>query len=219
MVPGIRPIRMGTRRTMPRTVKIAPAVCRIRPPMDSENRPSTVRYKMAPMTAWATPGPLSEMGTWLCRIVVVMKNTANTVMALSTKAREAHTVAFAASIGIRRGTASNDERIAPVVYSLLMTSTPSTQIANWPRPRPAPKRTEVGLDSSLAWPEWLPGLFHVLLMTAAIRVLKPIATITKAAIDQIVDWTERIFVHSARSRPMLMPSPACRTRRYPRSVP
>ena len=71
--------------TMAITVAIAPAVCRIRPPIASANRPSTVRYKIPPMTARVTPGWPSVMATWLRRIAVVMKNTANTVIALTTR--------------------------------------------------------------------------------------------------------------------------------------
>jgi len=45
---------------------------------------------------------------------------------------------------MRFGTASSEARIAPVEYSLLITITPSTQMASWPRPSPAPKMTAVG---------------------------------------------------------------------------
>ena len=130
--------------TMAITVAIAPAVWRIRPPMASANSPSTVRYKIAPMTARVTPGWLSVMETWLRRIAVVMKNTANTVTALTTRTSRANVTALAASIRSRMGTASSEERMAPVVYSLVITITPSTQMASWPRPSPAPKITAVG---------------------------------------------------------------------------
>ena len=103
------------------------------------------------MTARVTFGWPSEMGMWLCRIAVVMKNIANTVIALTTRSSRANTTDLAASTGSRCGTASSDARMAPVEYSLLITITPSTQRASWPRPSPAPKMTAVGSDRSRAW--------------------------------------------------------------------
>ncbi len=49
---------------MPITAVMAPAVCRIRPPMASANSPSTVRYRPDPTTARVTPG-------WLSATVIV----------------------------------------------------------------------------------------------------------------------------------------------------
>jgi len=45
----------------------------------------------------------------------------------ATNATAAKTAAFAASIGVRRGTASTLARIIPVEYSLVITIAPSTQ--------------------------------------------------------------------------------------------
>ena len=104
-------------------------------------------------------------------------------------------------------------------YSLLITITPSTQMASWPRPNPAPNSTAVGSVSSVRWLGWLPGLFQVLEMTVAISALNPIATITNASSDQIVDRTDRIFVHSAVSSPAVIARSTGRTQRCPRSAP
>src|SRR5579862_4427717 len=169
------------------------------------------------MHARVTPGWLRVIDTWLRRIAVLMKNTANTVTALATKAMAANTAALAASIGSRFGTASSDARIAPVEYSLLITITPRTQRASWPRPNPAPKISAVGLVTSVTWLGWLPGAFHWRDTTLATSVLKPIATATNAKRDQRVERTERIFVHSAVSRPAVTASPPCRTRHCRRS--
>ncbi len=103
------------------------------------------------MQARVTPVVDSVIEMWLRRIAVVMKNTAKTVMALTTKSSSAKMSALAVSIGIRRGTASSDERIAPVEYSLLITITPSTHMASWPSPNPAPNSTAVGSVSSVTW--------------------------------------------------------------------
>src|SRR6516165_10002795 len=220
IVPGISEISGGTTRTSAITVAMAPAVCLMSPPTASANRPSTVRYKIPPRTARVTPGWDSVTDTWLRRIVVLMKNTANTVIALTTASSTANTPALAASMGIRRGTASSEERIAPVEYSLLITITPSTQIASWPMPNPAPKITDVGSVSSVACSGWRPGLSQLLEMTLATSVLKPIATTTNASSDQRVDLTERIFVHSEVTKPaVLMTGASRRTRRCSRSAP
>src|ERR1700722_12808219 len=199
IVPGISETSGGTTSTSAITAEMAPAVCRISPPIASENRPSTVRYKTPPMHARVMPGCDSVIDTWLRMNAVVMKKTANTVIALTTRSSTANTIALAASIGSLRGTASSEARIAPVEYSLLITITPSTQMASWPRPNPAPNSTAVGSSSSLTWLGWLPGLFQVLLMTIMISALKPIATIMNASSDQSLERTERILVHSALS--------------------
>src|SRR5580700_550641 len=141
------------------------------------------------MHARVTPGWPSVIDTRLRRIAVLMKNTANTVTALATRSMAANTAALAASIGSRFGTASSDARIAPVEYSLLITITPSTQMASWPRPNPAPKISAVGSVTSVTWFGWLPGAFHCRDTTLAISVLNPIARNTNAKSDQRVERT------------------------------
>jgi len=42
-LPGSSPDRIGSTNTTPIAVVMAPAVCRMIPPIASENRPSTVR--------------------------------------------------------------------------------------------------------------------------------------------------------------------------------
>ncbi len=51
-------------------------------------------------------------------------------------ATAAKTAAFAASTVSRCGAAASVERIEPVAYSLVMTSTPSTPMASWARKNP-----------------------------------------------------------------------------------
>ena len=64
------------------------------------------------------------------------KNEPKARISPTTRISAAKTTPLAISIGIRRGTASSDARITPVEYSVVMTSTPRTQIASWPRPNP-----------------------------------------------------------------------------------
>ena len=122
-------------------------------------------------------------------------------------------------MGIRFGTASSEARIAPVEYSLLITITPSTQMASWPRPNPAPNSTAVG---SVEQPDVVgvvaravPGVGD----DDAISALKPMATTMNASSDHSVDLTERIFVHSAASSPGVIAASTRRTRRCQRSAP
>ena len=53
-------------------------------------------------------------------------------------------------MGSRLGTASSEERITPVEYSVVITSTPSTQMVSWPRPMPAPRMKPTGLATMVA---------------------------------------------------------------------
>ena len=59
-----------------------------------------------------------------------------------------HFVDWLAGQGVR-GLAVNVVRIRPVLYSPVITSTPSTPMASWPMPNPAPKISPVGSFSSV----------------------------------------------------------------------
>ncbi len=67
------------------------------------------------------------------RIAWATKNATRALASISTNVTEANTAIFAHSTGSRRGTAIRLERIIPVEYSPLITSTPSTPIASWAR--------------------------------------------------------------------------------------
>ena len=83
---------------------MAPALCRTRPPIASANRPSTVRYRPAPITDLVTPGSLSDTVTTGCAMALPMKNEQNEVISATTKISTANTTALAASRTlIRRG--------------------------------------------------------------------------------------------------------------------
>src|ERR1035438_6551119 len=118
---------------LPRTVVMEPAVCRISDPIARANRPSTVRYSPAPMTARVTPGSLSATGTLLCSSVEPTKNELKETISARTSSRAANITALAASTGIRLGVARSEARITPVEYSEVITMAPSTQMVSWPR--------------------------------------------------------------------------------------
>src|ERR1039457_4320343 len=79
-----------------------------------------------------------------------MRNDGNATSSPNTKTSNAKTADFAANRGVRFGTASRLDRIEPVEYSPAMTSTPSTQIVNWPNPNPLPRMKLVGSATILA---------------------------------------------------------------------
>src|SRR5258708_7503760 len=157
---------------------------------------------MAPIVARATPGWPSVMEMSELRIEVEMKKTAKTVTALTTRISAANTMTLAASISSRLGTASSEDRIAPVVYSLENTMTPRTLAAGSPTKKPGPKISPVGADSAYASAGCGPGWPQLWCRTTAKSVLKPMATTTNAARDHTVERTERILVHSAASSPV-----------------
>ena len=111
------------------------------PPIPIANRPSTARYRAwLSNTARATPGSLSEHGRMAGReMAAPRKNDGNVTISPTIRTSTAKTSALAASIGVRRGTASSDARMTPVEYSLVMTSTPRTQMVSWPNSSPDPK--------------------------------------------------------------------------------
>src|SRR5271166_5769181 len=108
---------------------MAPALWRMREPIASANRPSTVRYRPAPTTALVTPGWLSETSTTGWTTALPRKNDTKDTTSAITKTSAANTTHFAASTGSLLGTASREARITPVEYSVVIVSAPSTQIA------------------------------------------------------------------------------------------
>src|SRR4051794_37914152 len=124
-----------------------------------------------------------------------MKNDGKATSRPTTKTSSANTVDFANSIGNRFGTASRLARIMPVEYSLAMTMTPRTQIVSWLNWKPAPRMkltvsstTDCRSDASVS--------VHWAAVSPVISVVKPIVRTNSNTNAQIVDRTERIFVHS-----------------------
>src|SRR5215472_17547359 len=126
-----------------------------------------------------------------------MRNEAKARISPATSATAVNTTALAASIGVRRGTASTLEEIMPVAYSLVITSAPSTQSGISPKPSAA-ARKPVGSAAYVCLVASLVVLQFAIAMPT-IRVLRPTPATTRAASDQAVDRTERSFVHSERS--------------------
>src|SRR6185437_5966157 len=200
-LPGSSPARIGSTSTTPMTVETAPAVCRISPPMPSANRPSTVRYRPAPTTALLTPGSPNDTGAWLCMIAEPMKKMLNTTISLTTSISTANTTILAVSIGHRRGTASSEARMTPVPYSVVISSTPSTQMVSWPRLMPAPMMKLTGSAEIVAsLVTWLGPEFQLAEISDVSSTSKPTVTATNAISVQTVERTERILVHSEASR-------------------
>jgi hypothetical protein len=129
------------------------------------------------------------------------KNEQKATISVTTSRRTANTTALAASTGSRRGTASSEARITPVEYSLVMISTPRTAMASWPRPIPVPRMKPTGSARTLRFRAAARGPNQFDSVSQAISAVKPMHTTTKMTSVQTVERTERILVHSARSRP------------------
>jgi hypothetical protein len=134
---------------MPNRVAIAPAVLRIRNPRPTASSPITVRYSAAPTMARSAPGVLNV--AWMCVLASACwpsRNATNADTRVTRKTSTANTIALAMSTGSRCGTAASEERIIPVLYSPVITSTPRTPIASWARKTPR-RLTSVGSKPNL----------------------------------------------------------------------
>ena len=132
------------------------------------------------------------------------KNDGNVTIQPTISTSTAKTSALAASIGVRRGTASSDARMTPVEYSLVMTSTPRTQMVSWPNSSPDPRIVLTG-SALICARDAAPLLSHCRMVSQVNRPVKPKVTTTSRTSDQTVERTDRIFVHSDSSR---RPNPA-----------
>ncbi len=129
---------------------------------------------------------------WLSRIAWLPKKAINTVGSISAKLTTANTPAFAQSTGSRFGTATIVERIIPVEYSPLITSTPRTPIASWDTFTPD-SATSSGLRLARSCGlRWLQRCARMV----ANSIGKPIPRTMATRNDQRVDRSERSFVHS-----------------------
>ncbi len=119
---------MKTKTEMP------PAVLRVSDPMPTQIAPSTVRKSALPTTARRACGdPSPASMPCEAKIACEPKKATNEATSISTKVTPAKTPSFAQRTGRRFGTAITVEPIMPVVYSPLITRTPSTPIASWAR--------------------------------------------------------------------------------------
>ena len=128
----------GSTNMIPTSATMPPAVWRTIAPIPRPKMPITVRKSAAPITARGDARVGERDLEWrLERIDWPTKNAIRTAGRLTTRVTTANTPAFAHSTGRRLGTAQNVERIMPVVYSPVITSTPSTPIESCARLTPA----------------------------------------------------------------------------------
>src|SRR5262245_8338248 len=171
---------------------MAPEEARMIAPRPRPRSPRTARYSPQPMSARATPGSLMDdcsaspdSNAWKT------KKPAKLPARPTTRAVAANTTVFARSTCDRRGTAARVARIIPVVYSLVMISTPKTPSATcdrWLPPRLTRTASSVALSCSLSRPG----------RKTASRAAKPTMKPTAAISDQYVDLTERSLQNSDR---------------------
>src|SRR5580704_17245113 len=123
-----------------------------------------------------------------------MKNEPNEMISPSTNSSTANTTHLAVSIHSRRGTASSEARMTPVEYSVVITSTPSTQSVSWPRPSPAPRMKPTGSVATDTSRDAACGPLQSDAVSDVNSVVKPRVITTKMISVQNVDRTERILV-------------------------
>ena len=90
--------------------------------------------------------------------------------------------------------------MTPVEYSVVITSTPSTQMVSWPSPMPAPRMKPIGLAATVAFRSAACGPVQLATVSPVNSAVKPTVRTTNSSRVQTVDRTERIFVHSASMR-------------------
>ena len=155
--------------------------------------PATVTYSAAPMTSRRALGAEIETPRWwlLSRACPTKKDT-KLVTSMTANATPAKTPSFAHSTGSRRGTAVSEERIIPVLYSPLISSTPSTPIASWENRMPF-RLVVIGLKLALsaALKVW-----YWLAVTAVISAPIPMVSTTAVSSVHIVERSDRNLVHS-----------------------
>src|SRR5262249_15292820 len=134
-----------------------------------------------------------------------IRKEGNATISPRTVTSAAKTVPFAASIPIRRGTASRLDQIIPVEYSLLMTRTPSTHTAIWPRQRPESRMVAVGVAMlgarapGVCWPHWRTWGQEK-------SIVNPMEETARSASDEAVERPLVGFAHADRSGGLAAPS-------------
>src|SRR5260370_37091130 len=86
---------------------------------------------------------------WLLSRACPTKKDTKLVISMTANATAANTPSLAHRTGSRLGTAVSEERIIPVLYSPLISSTPSTPIASWENKMPF-RLVEIGLKLALS---------------------------------------------------------------------
>src|SRR5665213_410517 len=192
---GSSAVSWGITKNAPTNAEIAAAVLRSSAPSASPIIPVTVTYNAAPTTDRSAPGAvIATFRWWLASRVCPMENEITAAISDSVSTTPAKTPSLPHSTGKRRGTAVSDARIMPVLYSPLISNTPSTPIASCARVKPA-RLVATGLNvaRSLALNVWYSSA-----TTEENNALTPIINATAMSSVQTVERTDRNFVHSER---------------------
>jgi hypothetical protein len=195
---GSTEARIGRMSSIPTKALIAVGVWRMMVASPSAISPRAKRYKPPPKIARSALGSEREaVGVFPERICWPIRNEENETTSPMTSVMVAKTATFAANNQDRRGTAANESRIVPVLYSALTTSTPSTPIASWAKSRPE-RLDLVGSKVNCAATDRDENRDALAEVTIA-----PKPTPMKTVINKVqsVERTERNFVHSERTMP------------------
>src|SRR5664279_3692187 len=186
---GSRLVSGGMTKSTATTVVIAPAVLRSNAPNARAVTPATVSYSAAPKTARSAPG--SDRDASRCFPLSSAWPTKNEVKLAASMVRNtvpANTASFPHNMGSRLGTTVREERIIPVLYSPVISSTPRTPTASWAKNVPV-RDVEMAVapgSNPVAW----------LAVMAANIAPRPIINTTAISSVETVDRRERNLVHS-----------------------
>src|SRR5664279_1707106 len=198
---GSRLVSGGMTKSTATTVVIAPAVLRSNAPNARAVTPATVRYSAAPKTARSAPG--SDRDASRCFPLSSAWPTKNEVKLAASMVRNtvpANTASLPHNIGNRLGSTVSEERIMPVLYSPVISSTPRTPTASWAKKVPV-SEVEIALAPGSKPVAWLAVM-------AANIAPRPIITTTAINRVETVDRRERNLVHSDnRTRTWVTRSP------------
>src|ERR1700733_12656822 len=182
-------------KNTPAKVAIPAAVLRSSAPRATPIRPATVTYRAAPMTDRRASGAvMATPRWWLLSSAWPRKKEIKLATSETEKITPAKTASLPHRTGRRRGTAVSEARIMPVLYSLLISSTPSTPKATTAKLMPS-RLVLTGLKAALSAAL---NVWYWLAVTAENSAPMPMVRATAASRVYRVDRSERNFIHSER---------------------
>src|SRR5258708_10874228 len=149
MEAGSKPVSGGMTKNTAAKVAIPAAVLRNSAPRATPIRPATVTYRAAPMTDRRAPGAvMATLRWWPLSSAWPRKKEMKLATSETEKIAPANTASLPHRTGRRRGTTVTEARIMPVLYSLLIRSTPSTPNATTAKAVPV-RLVLMGLNAAL----------------------------------------------------------------------
>src|SRR5690348_11671181 len=193
---GSSPASGGMTKNTAVKVAIPAAVLRSSAPRATPISPATVTYRAAPMTDRRASGAAIDTPRWwLLSSAWPRKKETKLATSETEKIAPTKTASFPQSTGRRRGTAVSEERIIPVLYSPLISSTPSTPKATTAKMTPL-RLVVTGLKAAFSAAL---NVWYWLAVTAENSAPIPIISTTAVTRVYMVDRSDRNLVNSESS--------------------